>query len=109
MSARSHRDADRSSSGAGGAPICRLVEQLRHRVLVHGARAIMQAQALVKAVLAMHNLGTADSGRDGGTRDLADKENAVVFSRAIDNLWMNSDAAKEMSCKARDWGTGIWR
>jgi glycosyltransferase involved in cell wall biosynthesis len=68
-----------------------------------GANAVLEAQAMGKAVIATRTPGLVEYVRDGETGILVEGGNAAGMAEAIDYLWRNPDQAAAMGRRGRRW------
>jgi glycosyltransferase involved in cell wall biosynthesis len=68
-----------------------------------GATAVLEAQAMGKAVIATRTPGMSEYLIHGQTGLLVDAENPAALADAIAFLWNNPDKANEMGERARAW------
>jgi glycosyltransferase involved in cell wall biosynthesis len=68
-----------------------------------GATAVLEAQAMGKAVIVTRTPGSVDYVRDGETGMLVESGDAAGMAEAIDYLWRNPDQAAAMGQRGRQW------
>jgi glycosyltransferase involved in cell wall biosynthesis len=68
-----------------------------------GATAVLEAQAMGRAVIATRTPGSVGYVRDGETGILVESGDAAGMAEAIDSLWRNPDQAAAMGQRGRQW------